>query len=743
MKDLYNQFYYSFPVQLFILHFKKYQVLLFVWYMVFSIINGGLLHDYGAEALFFLPEYNGETNMTALILVGVSWGMFIICWNITTFILHSGRFKFLSATRHPFLKYCINNSLLPIIFFLFYFVRLYNFVSDEELKSVTNIYADLAGILVGFFLLMGVSFVFFFTAGKTISLSMPMTEKLSTVDASTQEELKSRYRYELKVKTFISDKLKLASVDTSKYIKTSYAEGVFRRHRLATFTVLLFGFIFLAFLGFFLDNPAIELPAAASMVVFFSILIALVGALSYFLQSWSLPFAIILLFLVNYLFEKDIIDPRNKAFGLNYINVADRPMYNKASLNGLCTPDKILADKENMIEILNNWKARQNTDKPLMVFINVSGGGLRSAAFTMNSLQKLDSLTKGELMKHTFLMSGASGGMLASTYYRELYRSLPPGITPSPFSEKKYADDVTSDMLNTVFTSLVTRDLLGNRQKFKVGKFSYIKDRGYAFEKKLGDNTHGLLNASLQDVIADEHAARVPLVFFNAVINSDARKMVISSQPVSFMMKSTDKMYDMNASPDAVDFCALFRKQNPMKMRLVTALRMNASFPYILPNVWLPSQPVIDVMDAGLRDNYGQETTLRFIDHFKPWIKENTSGVLIIQLRDSPVDDWNEAVVTKNISDMLVTPATMLQQNWNKLQQYFLSDQYGYLKSNASFILNKAEITYIASNKDKTAAMSLHLTANEKKDVTSSFYNPLNRPAIDTIVGKLKSNRLQ
>ncbi len=42
-------------------------------------------------------------------------------------------------------------------------------------------------------------------------------------------------------------------------------------------------------------------------------------------------------------------------------------------------------------------------------------------------------------------------------------------------------------------------------------------------------------------------------------------------------------------------------------MRLLTALRINATFPYVLPNVWLPSKPVIDVMDAGLRDNYGQK----------------------------------------------------------------------------------------------------------------------------------------
>jgi hypothetical protein len=51
--------------------------------------------------------------------------------------------------------------------------------------------------------------------------------------------------------------------------------------------------------------------------------------------------------------------------------------------------------------------------------------------------------------------------------------------------------------------------------------------------------------------------------------------------------------------------------------------------------------PVIDVMDAGLRDNYGQETSLRFAEAFDDWIKENTSGVLIIQVRDRVLADGN------------------------------------------------------------------------------------------------------
>ena len=102
----------------------------------------------------------------------------------------------------------------------------------------------------------------------------------------------------------------------------------------------------------------------------------------------------------------------------------------------------------------------------------------------------------------------------------------------------------------------------------------------------------------------------------------------------------TDSASYMNG-PDAIDFASLFKNENPMDLRLLSALRMNATYPYVLPAVWLPSDPVIEVMDAGLRDNNGQESTLRFLNVFRDWINENTSGVLIIQIRSRQKGSWD------------------------------------------------------------------------------------------------------
>jgi hypothetical protein len=486
-----------------------------------------------------------------------------------------------------------------------------------------------------------------------------------------------------------------------------------------------------------MDSPVFEAPAAASILIFFATMTAVIGSLSYFLQSWSLPFFIIIILFADVLYKNEIIDNRNKAYGLNYSNKAERPEYNKAALQNLSAPQKITADKTNMLQLLANWKSKQAEDKPVMIFINVSGGGLRSGTFVMNTLQKLDSAVNGKLLNHTMLISGASGGMLAATYYRELYRQKQKDSLLKMYNPL-YADNIAKDLLNPLFSSMVSRDIFSPAQKFVVGKYKYVKDRGYAFEQKLNRNSGNMLDKQLKQYADDEKNAAIPLMIFNSTIGRDGRKMMICSQPISFMMKPFAQANEMQASPDAVDFAAMFAKKDPLNIRLLTALRMNASFPYVLPNVWLPSNPVIDVMDAGLRDNYGQETTLRFIENFKDWLKENTSKIIVLQIQDRQQDNWQQPFETGSITDALIKPGTMLQHNWYKLQSFSETDQYSYLHAGFGQQLQRISFMYAPETEEKGAALNFHLTAREKIAVKEAFNSTHNQVSLKTIKALLK-----
>jgi hypothetical protein len=83
MKKYLLGIWYSFPVQLIFLHFRKYQLMLLFWVLLASAVSGGLMNDYGANSLFLSPEYLGHVNFFSAFIVGVAFGGFTMSWNIT------------------------------------------------------------------------------------------------------------------------------------------------------------------------------------------------------------------------------------------------------------------------------------------------------------------------------------------------------------------------------------------------------------------------------------------------------------------------------------------------------------------------------------------------------------------------------------------------------------------------------------------------------------------------------------
>lgn len=743
MKLFLKGIYHSFPVQLVLLHLKKFQVLLIFWFVLFSTVNGTFMKTFGADSLYLAPEYLGNVSMLSALFVGLAIGVFIMSWNITTFILFSRHFRFLATTSNPFLKYCINNVIIPLVFLIFYFIKAVEFEHYKELMSFGEITLLVLGFMSGLILIVVFSLFYFFRADKNIIRRLtPVISNPQLFKAQFKKsEMKLNQSRLIRVETYLNAVLKPKKVRDVSHYSREFIETIFSRHHFAAVVSIFIAFIGLILLGFCLDNPLFQLPAAAGITLFFAILIAVSGAFSYFLQSWSIPFLIVLFLITNVLYRYEIIDPSNKAYGLNYKNRDQRPPYTAETLASLCTPDKIQHDKEQMISILENWKKKQTDTKPLMFVITTSGGGNRSATFTMNVLQHLDSLTHGTLMDKTVLITGASGGMLGASYFRELSRARSEG-KPINVQDKMYMNDISNDLLNPLFTSFVARDLAAPAQRFKVGDYEYIKDRGYAFEQKLNANTRGMLNKQLKDWYDDERNARIPLMLFNSVVTRDGRKLIISTQPMSFLMRpayDSSHMVDA-ADPDAVDYQALFTKQNPLNLRMLTALRMNATFPYVLPNVWLPSDPVVDVMDAGIRDNYGQETALRFIEVFQSWIRENTSGVVLITIRDRKTGGWDHPYESTSITEIATKPMLLLEYNWYKMQEYNQNDLMGLAQSMMGNYFYNLCFQYIPEKSDARAALNFHLTKSEKKDIASALGSTSNQQTFAQFNQLIKSS---
>jgi hypothetical protein len=735
MKKYLVGFWRSLPIQLFLLHFRRYQVLLVFWYILTATIAGEFMHTFGADSLFLAPEYFGEVNPLSTGIVGFTIGIFFMSWNITTFILHGRSVLFLATTAQPFLKYCINNAVLPLLFLFYYLFRAVQYARFQELLEGVEIVGLVAGFLGGLIISIAIAFMYSFGADKTIFRSVG--EVIKTENTRYNEMiLKStlpKEKADLNVDWFLSARLRLRKPRDVRHYTQGFLDSVFKRHHVAAVIAIVVAFIFLVMVGYISDAKLFQIPAAASTTIFFSILIALSGAIVMFLGSWSIPVLALMYFTVDFFYQQSWIDPRNKAYGLNYLNVNERPVYNRETIWRLASDSAIEEDKKRFITILENWKARQSSDKPVMFIINTSGGGTRSATFTMNALQRLDSLFNGKLMQQTVLINGASGGMLGAAYFRELYYRKLRGADIN-LRDPKYVEDISKDLLSPLFSSFVTRDMIGPVQKFEVNGYKYVKDRGYAFETKFNENTRGLMSHPLQYYKEPEAQALIPVMIFNSVINHDGRKMMIATHPVRFLMRpAIDTGLITPFDPDAVDFNSLFSRQDAMSVNVLSALRMNASFPYVLPNVWLPTNPVIDVMDGGLRDNFGQESSLRFITVFKDWLQQNTSKVILLQIRDRALGDWEDPSAKNDLISILTKPFVSLKNNLFHLQDYYQHDELEYMSEAYGPALYRISLQYVPAKKEAAASLSFHLTAAEKRDIALALDNATNHEEFEKL----------
>ncbi len=738
MKTVIKSLWYSLPLQLLILHFRRYQILLLFWYILFATIAGNFMKSYGADTLFLAPEYFDKVSAGSVAITGFAVAVYIMSWNITTFILHGPLVSFLATTSQPFLKYCINNALLPIIFLVFYFIEAKSFSTNQQLLSNWDFIIFSASFIGAFLLSISIAFAYFFGADKTIYYSIGSKIKSANETYNESIALKKlpQLKGYLKIDWFLSAKLRIRKPRDVRHYNESFLKKILGRHHFAAVIAILVAFVFLITTGLVSNANLFQLPAAASILIFFSILIAVAGAFNIFFKSWSIVVILLLYLCINFLYQHEIIDPRNKAYGLNYENNNNRAIYTQESVELLASRQNVESDKKFYLQTLNNWKAKQKDSLPIMFIINTSGGGLRSATFTLHTIQKLDSIMGGELMNKTLFITGASGGILGAAYFRELYWQNLMGAKCN-LQSKQYVNDISNDLLNPIFSSFVSRDIIGPVQKFTFNGFNYTKDRGYAFEEKLKENTTGIFTKQIKDYIEPEHTAAIPFLLLGSVISRDARKMIIASHPARFLMRPNCNNQIYPTDIDAIDFTSFFEKQNSKDLRFLSALRMNATFPFALPNVWLPSNPVIDVMDAGLRDNYGAETTLRFLDVFNDWIQKNTAKVVVLQIRDRSLNDWEKTVEVDNYLNFLTKPFSQIEHNWFKLQDYYQAGQINY-SSNANKNLYTICWQYLPTQKNITASLSFHLSTAEKKDIINAVDNSLNKANFKQLIDLLK-----
>ncbi len=725
-----------FPLQLFFLHFKKNHVLLLVWGLLFGFVSQTVASGFGVPYLFLSPEYLNEVGMLSYFILGFAVGGFFMAFHLYSYLILGPSFPFIATLARPFYKFCINNSLIPTIFLVVMIMNICEVELYEDLKSVEEVVYYIIALLFGVVAFLLISMAYFWLTNKNTKKFNVQSDNLAkSFFIRPFNFIKIGVAKKYKPNFYMKGLFSVKPTRPVEHYERELFEKVLKQNYFNATLFELFVVISFLVLGIFHGVDALLIPAAASIILLFTLLIMIISIIYSWLKAWTTMVIVILVISFNYLsYTTSAFSVKSYAFGLNYDTKVD---YKLEHLKSIQFNDSILQeDITHHLEILEKWKKKaceaQGVKKPKLIIVNISGGGIRSALWSFNVFQQLNTAFEGKFMNSTHLMTGASGGMLGACYFRELFYHS--ALYDIDVRDSVYFKNMGNDLLNSMSFSLITNDLFLRNTKTKYSGRMYTADRGYSFERDLNESTQALLNKPLHYYEKLEAEVEMPLVVLTPTIINDGRRLVIGAQPYSFLNGLNFENKDIG--PENVELTKLFSNNNAMELKFLTALRMNATFPYVLPMVNLPTAPETAVMDAGIRDNYGIKTSIRYIEAFKQWFSENTSGIILVEIRDISKDYDLTNHDNLSIKDRLVRPIGNFYDNYLHSQEYNASEMIELLGltdlkiDKIAFLLRK--------NPEEKISLSWHLTELEKQKVLNAFENECNQNELVKLIHLLR-----
>jgi hypothetical protein len=307
------------------------------------------------------------------------------------------------------------------------------------------------------------------------------------------------------------------------------------------------------------------------------------------------------------------------------------------------------------IDALNNWVSKVTggkgpefveklpiCERPKLALVAVSGGATRAAIWTAVVLDRIETVIP-EFRQHLRIITGASGGMLGAAYFvKDCYenerskkegRGKSAGAPPCDERPRRWVEEIPVRSIEPVARFVAMRDLW--RALWPGWRISY-DDRG----RQLENDWEGI-RIGIRDLREAEMAGEIPSLILSPMLVEDGRRLLISNLDLwdmtlisgSALTFDDPGILEYPYSLSALEFFRLFPRAK--KFLLSTGVRMSASFPYVSPAINLPTDPPRRVVDAGYYDNYGVQVATAWVHKNRVWLDAHTSGVVLIQIRDS------------------------------------------------------------------------------------------------------------
>jgi len=283
-------------------------------------------------------------------------------------------------------------------------------------------------------------------------------------------------------------------------------------------------------------------------------------------------------------------------------------------------------------EAARDWLATLNRKGP-PVIVATAGGGSRAAYWTATVLGRLQDCYP-EFARHTFAISGVSGGSLGAAAFRAVLTDSPitdPKIPPEPHCgpdtavtvkdgvAQKAQEVVGSDFLTATTAALLYPDLLQRFWPWPIKSADRARAIELAWEDSYrramrmttgaggGQFAGSFINAAAPASRSTDAAAkRWPALFLNATWAETGRRLIMSP------FKLTGDEEKASAFPAADDLLGLIGRD----IALSTAAGLSARFPIVLPAATLLDSAARShgrAVDGGYFENYGAVTAAELL----------------------------------------------------------------------------------------------------------------------------------
>jgi len=352
-----------------------------------------------------------------------------------------------------------------------------------------------------------------------------------------------------------------------------------------------------------------------------------------------------------------------------------------------------------------------------VIVVAASGGGIKAAAWTSRVLTGLeeDSRSKFPANPRIFgesirLISAVSGGSVGAMYFVNEYDPDGGGLPPNPSELESAVDSAEASSLDDIAWGIAYPDFL----RTFLPIFKHL-DRGVALEAALTrelPNRGGHLSSTLGGWRRGVLEGWRPAVIFNATIVESGQRILLGTSDLKWARSRTglrDREFPQFSGRD---------------IKLVTAVRLSATFPYVSPAARpdIPG-PQIHLVDGGYTDNYGMATLLTWLDEGLSVADNPVRRVLIIEIRASPPAAEPPKLHSRGWPFQSYAPISAMM-NVRDVGQLSRNEEERDLFSRLGAACNIEIKNAVFEYPPEDAPLSWHLSPNDQKKIENIWESP-------------------